>query len=115
VLQKAPLQFGKERECNMKKLLFVLAILLIAALVTACYPENPKDVQPYCKAMYEAQLVTYPDYPHAFIGACVAYYQNGNPHAFVSLCGYEPFIASLENPAITTKKECIQYILNFEE
>jgi hypothetical protein len=99
----------------MKKLLIILVFLLVAAMLSACIPENPKDVLPYCKSIYEAQLVEHPDYPHSFIGYCVSYFQTGKSTAAVSLCGYEPFIESIGDPEITTKKDCIQYILNLEE
>lgn len=97
----------------MKKILVVIAFLVVGTVLAACLPENPQDVQPYCKAQYEALLVEYPNYPQAFIGACVAYLQTENPSAFVSLCGYEPFRLSLENPEIETRAECINYIKNY--
>ncbi len=99
----------------MKKISIFLVIILAATLLASCFPEEPRDVLPYCKNLYESQLIEYPDYPPAFVGACVSYYQTGKASAFVSLCGYEPFRESLEDPSITTKKECIQYILNHEE
>jgi len=99
----------------MKKISIVLVIILAVILIASCVPVEPKDVLPYCKNAYADLLVAFPDYPPAFVGACVSYYQTGNASAFVSLCKYEPFRDSLEVPSITTQRECIQYILNYEE
>jgi len=97
----------------MKKILVVLAFVLVATVLISCLPEKPQDVLPYCKDSYNALLVDYPDYPSSFIGACVSYFQTGKTDAFVSLCGYEPFRESLEMPEIDTKHECIEYIKDF--
>ena len=43
------------------------------------------------------------------------YFQTGKATAFVSLCKYEPFRDSLGESSIATQKECIRYIINFEE
>ncbi|PKO05824.1 MAG: hypothetical protein CVU41_10415 [Chloroflexi bacterium HGW-Chloroflexi-3] len=101
----------------MKKIFIVLFILVGAALLASCVelPDEPQEYLPWCKEQYQQLLAEYPDYPPAFIGACVSTMQTGKPTAYVSLCGYEPFRESLEDPSITTKKECIQYILNYGE
>ncbi len=98
----------------MNKIILVVLVVLTAAMLASCVPVEPKDMLPYCKEQYEMRLVVYPDYPHAFIGACVSTLQTGKPTAFVSLCGYEPFRESLEMPEIDTKKECMDYIKNYE-
>lgn len=101
----------------MKKFFVILLYFMVAAVLASCVelPDEPQEYLPWCKEMYQSQLAIYPDYPPAFIGACVSTMQTGKPTAYVSLCGYEPFRESLEQPSITTKKECIQYILNYEE
>lgn len=101
----------------MKKLCVILLFFMAAALLASCVelPDEPQEYAPWCKEQYQQLLVEYPDYPPAFIGACVSYLQTEKSTAFVSLCGYEPFRESLDEPTITTKKECIQYIIHFEE
>ena len=98
----------------MNKIILVVLVVLAAAMLASCVPVEPKDMLPYCKGQYETLLVEHPDYPHAFIGACVSTLQTGKPTAFVSLCGYEPFRESLEMPEIDTKKECMDYIKNYQ-
>lgn len=99
----------------MKKIPLLLVVIMAITLIAACVPVEPKDVLPYCKSAYEGLLIDDPDYPPAFVGACVSYFQTGKATAFVSLCKYEPFRDSLEIPSITTQKDCIQYIINLEE
>lgn len=99
----------------MKKIIIMVVLILVVCLLPSCIPIEPKEMQPYCREQYEVLLVEYPDYPHAFIGACVAYLQSGKPTAFVSLCGYEPFRESIEIEEIDTKHECIQYIKGLED
>ena len=98
----------------MRQLILIVVIVMVAGMLASCVPVEPRDMLPYCKSQYEMLLVEYPDYPHAFIGACVSSLQSGKPTAFVSLCGYEPFVESLEIPEIDTKKECMDYIKNYE-
>jgi hypothetical protein len=100
----------------MKKISFLIIIMVVGMLLVSCIPVEPKDMLPYCKAQYDQLLITDPDYPPAFIGACVSSLQTGKPTAFMALCGYEPFWAQLnetEGVNITSKKECINYIKNF--
>lgn len=101
----------------MKKLCVIFVIFMATILLASCveFPNEPQEYLPWCKEIYQSQLAIDPDYPPAFIGACVSTMQTGKPTAYVSLCGYEAFRESLEQPSITTKKECIQYILNYEE
>ena len=94
----------------MKKILLILVFFMIVVFIASCVPEKPQEVLPYCKNQYDILLAQYPDYPQAFIGACVAYYQTGKTSAFTGLCGNETFRTSLERPEITTREECIQYI-----
>lgn len=103
------------KERIMKKLLLILAFFMITAFITSCVPEKSQGVLPCCKDQYDLLLGQYPDYPQAFIGACVAYYQTGKTSAFTGLCGNEIFRASLERPEVTTREECIQYIKNYSE
>jgi hypothetical protein len=99
----------------MKKVPLVLVFLLVTILLASCapplppLPTKPNEVLPFCKALYEIQLELYPDYPHAFVGACVQYYQTGKSNAMVSLCGYEPFRESI---GVNTREECKQYIFD---
>lgn len=96
----------------MKKVPLVLVFLLVAILLASCMPPLPplptkNEVLPFCKDQYEQQLVRYPDYPHAFVGACVSYFQSGKYNAMVPLCKYESFRESIEKNTI---EECEQYI-----
>jgi hypothetical protein len=106
-----------DKESMMKKLSVILLLFIAAALLASCVelPDEPQEYSPWCKEIYNDFLISDPDYPPAFIGACVSYLQTEKSTAFVSLCGYEPFRESLEDPSINTKKDCIQYIINFEE
>ena len=73
---------------------------------------------PYCQEQYEGLLAEDPDFPRAFIGACVSFFQSGKPTAYISLCGYEPFrelIEESEGIALDSKKDCIQFIRNLED
>ena len=99
----------------MKRILAVIGVILIISFLASCVPVEPDEMLPYCKTQYEFLLNDYPDYPQAFIGACVAYLQSEKPTAFVSLCRYEPFRESIESEEIDTKQECIQYIKGLEE
>jgi len=102
----------------MKKVLLVMLLCLMASLLASCVPTEPKDMLPYCKAQYGTLLVTYPDLPHSYVGACVANLQTGKPTAFVSLCGWEPLWAMIgdsEGIEITSRQECIAYIKSVEE
>ncbi len=101
----------------MKQLMLVVVIVMVAGMLASCVPVEPRDMLPYCKGQYEILLAEHPDYPHAFIGACVSYLQTGKPTAYVSLCGYEPFregIEEHEGIEINTKKECMDFIRNYE-
>jgi len=98
----------------MNKLIVAVVIVMLAGMLASCEPDKPSEVLPYCNSMYEGLLAEYPDYPHAFIGACVSYYQTGKTTAFVSLCDYEPFVESIGIPEIDTKKECMDYIRNYQ-
>jgi len=103
-----------DKESMMKKLSVILLLFIAAALLASCgeYPDEPREYLPRCKEFYQGQLVDFPDYPPAFIGACVLYLQTEKSTAFVSLCGYEPFRESLEDPSITTKKNVFNIFLN---
>ncbi|MBG0770542.1 MAG: hypothetical protein H0S82_02485 [Anaerolineaceae bacterium] len=101
----------------MKKVLLVIGLLILIALSSACVPTEPQDVLAYCKDTYESG---FPDYPPAFIGACVAYWQSGKTTAFVSLCGSPAFLADLNDPeglnaGVETRSECIAFLRNMEE
>jgi len=96
----------------MKKLVFTLVVLTI--ILSACGPpSDPQDIPKYCKDEYEKILVNDPDYPPAFIGACTSALLTGKPNAFKALCGYEPFWHEFL-VEITSRKDCIQYINEFE-
>ncbi len=101
----------------MKKVLLVFGLLILIALTSACVPTEPQDVLAYCKDTYESSSS---NYPPAFIGACVAYFQTGKPTAFVSLCGSPVFLAELNDPeglnaGVETRAECIAFLRNMEE
>jgi len=101
----------------MKKLVLAVVLLSLIGILSACVPTEPQDVLAYCKETYESQ---FPNYPPAFIGACVAYWQTEKPTAFVSLCGSPAFWADLNDPdgpnaGVETRTECIAFLRNLEE
>ena len=102
----------------MKKILLILVAFVAVFLLISCVHVEPQDMLPDCQDQYAILLAEDPDFPHAYIGACVAYLQSQKPTAFVSLCGYEPFrelIEESEGIVLDTKKDCMQYIRNLEE
>ena len=102
----------------MKKIGLVIVLLLVVSLLVSCVPVEPKDMLPYCKAQYETLLLEDPDFPQAFVGACVSNLQTGKATAFVSLCRYEPFrarIAAETGISMDTRQDCVIYIRNYEE
>ncbi|MBG0786852.1 MAG: hypothetical protein H0S79_17285 [Anaerolineaceae bacterium] len=99
----------------MKKLLLVAVLLILFGVLSACIPTEPKDILPYCKETYESD---FPDYPPAFIGACVSFFQTEKPTAFVSLCGSPAFRADLNadlGSDIQTRQDCIALLKSLEE
>jgi hypothetical protein len=98
----------------MKKIILLLVISVLAILVAAC---EPQDILPWCQYIYEEALVTYPDYPEALIGFCVASYQTEKMIAYQGLCGYEVVWDSIndgffaEEPLnqVTSKQECLNF------
>lgn len=102
----------------VKKVLLVLSVFIIAILVASCVPDEPSEVLPYCHDQYEDLLIDDPNFPPAFIGACVAYWQSEEPTAFVSLCGYEPFWEMIEmdvGDPIDSRKACTDFIRVLED
>lgn len=107
----------------MRKLMFVVVLLGATLILSSCGPivigpETPADTHDYCVEMYQEMLLEHPDYPKAFIGACVSFWQTGKTNAFVSLCGYEPFWQDMmdgnEGLVITSRQECMDFIRNYE-
>jgi len=101
----------------MKKILLGVILLTLIGVLTACVPTEPQDVLAYCKDVYESGGT---DYPPAFTGACVSYFQTGKPTAFVSLCGSPAFLAELNDPeglnaGVETRAECIAFLRSMEE
>ncbi|QRN84509.1 hypothetical protein JR338_13070 (plasmid) [Chloroflexota bacterium] len=99
----------------MKKILMVAVLLILISVLSACVPTEPQDVLAYCKETYESD---FPDYPPAFIGACVAFWQSEKPTAFVSLCGSPAFRADLNadlGSDVQTRTECIALLRSLEE
>lgn len=102
----------------MKKILLILVLFVVASLLVSCVPTEPQDMLPYCQSNYEGLLATHPDLPPAYVGACVAYMQTGNPSAYASLCGYEPFRNEIEDIyeiPVNTRQQCINFLQNYEE
>jgi len=104
----------------MKKVLLIVLLCLVSSLLASCVPTEPKDMLPYCKDQYEFLLAEYPDLPQSYVGACVANLQTGKVSAYASLCGWEPLWDMIEESEeftieITSKKECIQFLHNYEE
>ncbi len=99
----------------MKKILMVAVLLILIGVLSACVPTEPQDMLAFCKETYEAD---FPDYPHAFIGACVSFLQTEKPQALVSLCGSPAFRADLNadlGSDVQTRTECIALLHNLEE
>ncbi|PKN98358.1 MAG: hypothetical protein CVU42_12565 [Chloroflexi bacterium HGW-Chloroflexi-4] len=102
----------------MKMIIVILALALSVFLIASCVPVEPNEMLPFCKTQYETLINENPDYPQAFIGACVAWLQSEKPTSFISLCGYEPFRQEIEasaNIEIGSKHDCILYIKSLEE
>lgn len=102
----------------MKKVFLILSVLTITILLASCVSVEPKDMLPYCKEQYQELLADDPEFPPAYIGACVAYLQTEKPNAFAALCGYEPFwemIEESEEIPIDSRKDCQEYFKNYEE
>lgn len=102
----------------MKKVFFILGVFVILVLLASCVPVEPSDMLPYCKEQYEILLIDDPDFPPAYVGACVANLQSGKPTAFISLCGYEPLwemIEESEEISIDSRKDCQEFIKSLEE
>ncbi len=102
----------------MKQIIGILALTLVVFLLASCVPVEHDEMLPFCKTQYETLLGEYPDYPPAFVGACVSWLQSGKPTAFVSLCGYESFrqqIMDGNDVELNNRQDCIQFIKNFEE
>jgi len=102
----------------VKKAFLIVGVLAIAVLLASCEPVEPSEMLPYCKEQYQNLLAEDPDFPPAFIGACVANLQSGKPNAYVSLCGYEPFwemIEESEEITIDSRKACQEYFKSLEE
>ena len=98
----------------MKKLhLKIILIILVSVILTSCinFPEEPHEVLPFCKELYEDLLINDPDFPHAFIGYCVATIQTGEPRAFQGMCRYEGIWDEI---GVSSRKECIDYFKSFE-
>lgn len=100
----------------MKKLQMLVALIVMAVLLVSCgsppLPEHPKEVKPFCENIYLENLEADPEFPNAFIGACIAYLQSGDTTAFVSMCSYEPLWEDIE---VTSRTECIHFILSYVE
>jgi len=101
----------------MKKYYLIVVLLILIGVLSACVPSEPKEVLAYCKETYEQD---FPNYPPAFVGACVAFLQSEKPSALVSLCGSPAFWSELNDPeglnaGIETRQECIAFLHNLEE
>ena len=97
----------------MKKILFILALILAISSLTACLPDEHNEYLPWCKQAYTNLLVDYPDLPKSFIAGCVTSFQNGNFEAFGALCGWETGWDLIEQEtgiAITSRPECLKLL-----
>ena len=92
----------------MKKTLVVLVVTFIFLLMAACVPENPEEIPQYCQEMYDAN----PDYPPAFVGACISVLESGNYGGMASLCGWEELQIEM---GFSSRKECVQYFVHYED
>lgn len=102
----------------MKKILIVLIVFIVAILLAACVPTEPRGMLPYCQDQYELLLLQDPNFPKAFIGYCVSSMQTGKYTAYQPLCNYEPLWGMIEESipgvTITSKSECLQYFAGLE-
>lgn len=101
----------------MKKCLLIVGLFILIGVLSACIPTKPQDVLAYCKESYETD---FPDYPPAFVGACVAFWQTEKPTALVALCGSPAFRADLNNPeglnaGVENRTECIAFLHSLED
>lgn len=102
----------------MKNKFFLVGILFVVILLASCVPVEPSEMLPYCKDQYQILLGEDPNFPPAFVGACVANLQSGKPTAFISLCGYEPFWEMIEDGqevTIDSRRDCQDYIKSLED
>lgn len=98
----------------MKKFQWILVLLILASVIlSSCipFPEEPQEVYPFCQELYADLLIDDPDFPHAFIGFCVATLQTGDTRAAQGLCGYEGIWEEL---GVHSRKECIEYFKTYE-
>lgn len=101
----------------MKKLAFVLGLVLVGLLMASCVPVEPKDMLPYCKEQYAQLLEQDPNFPHGYIGYCVASLQTGKNTAYQPLCNYEPVWQMIEDEMgvpITTRQECRDFFASLD-
>ncbi len=99
----------------MKKILFILVLLTVVSVLAACvpYPDEPKEILPFCQDQYEENLALYSWLPPSFIGGCVSTWQSDNYAGYASLCNYEEFRVLLGNEFDTTienRAECLQFL-----
>jgi len=103
----------------MKNILMVLSLFIVVAFVASCAPTEPREMLPYCQTEYEELLQTDPNFPHAFIGYCVAMMQTDKYVAYQPLCNYEPVWEMIEEAyegvSITSKSECFQFFKSLDE
>lgn len=98
----------------MKKAnILALGLLIAGLLLTSCVelPENPQEVQPFCEELYQDLLGDYPDFPHSFIGYCVATLQTGEPRGYQGLCASASFRDVI---GVTTRQQCFEYFETME-
>ena len=116
----------------MKILLWVLVIILTLAVglllfikfqpiltlaggveqsvqLQAVQGEDKQEDFDFCRERYDSFLQQDPDFPVAFVSACVSNLKNGNVGAFAALCGYEPYRELFLGQPDMTKQECTEY------
>lgn len=92
----------------MKRLLLTIVLLIMASVIlSSCIPQEPQDVLPFCQELYEDLLSGDPDFPHVFIGYCVATIQTGETRAAQGLCRYEGL---WDDIGVSSRKECVEYL-----
>ena len=103
-------------------ILLIMLLILAGTLIISCgpiLPEEPQEVETYCKQAYELLVADYPDFPPSFIGYCVATLQTGKPTGFQGLCSSESFriaLVDIENDVteLLSRKECILYFQDMQ-
>lgn len=97
----------------MKRLLLIVVLFIMAAaLLMSCieFPEEPREIRPFCEELYEELLVSEPDLPKSYIGYCIQVgLTEDEGRGLERFCGF-----MVEMEEYLTIQECIQDLKNEE-